>query len=66
MVEGHTDNIGRHVSEPESFVAPASLKAALVERGVAADRLNTLGTALPCRERRTPPSAGARETGASS
>ncbi len=44
VVEGHTDNIGGDVHNQDlSSRRAASVKAALVERGVSADRLNTAG-----------------------
>ena len=44
VVEGHTDNIGGDVRNQDlSSRRAASVKAALVERGVSADRLNTAG-----------------------
>ena len=44
VVEGHTDNIGGDVRNQDlSTRRAASVKAALVERGVSADRLNTAG-----------------------
>ena len=44
VVEGHTDNIGGDARNQDlSSRRAASVKAALVERGVSADRLNTAG-----------------------
>jgi outer membrane protein OmpA-like peptidoglycan-associated protein len=44
VVEGHTDNIGGDVHNQDlSSRRAASVKAALVERGVSANRLNTAG-----------------------
>jgi outer membrane protein OmpA-like peptidoglycan-associated protein len=44
VVEGHTDNIGGDVRNQDlSSRRAAAVKAALVERGVPADRLNTAG-----------------------
>ena len=44
VVEGHTDNVGGDVKNQDlSSRRAAAVKAALVERGVSAARLNTAG-----------------------